>query len=74
MTTSIPTEVPTTMAASVLTSRRTIELTEVPIPPLDPDQVLVRIEAVGVCGSDTHFYLEGHIGDLVVDGPIVLGH
>ncbi|MBN9630923.1 MAG: NAD(P)-dependent alcohol dehydrogenase [Actinobacteria bacterium] len=74
MTTSTPAETPTRMAASVLTSRRTIELKDVPIPPLEPDQVLVRIEAVGVCGSDTHFYLEGHIGDLVVDGPIILGH
>lgn len=74
MTRNSPSELPATMAASVLISPRTIELRDVPVPALDSDQVLVRIEAVGVCGSDTHFYLEGHIGDLVVDGPIILGH
>ncbi len=35
---------------------------------------MVRVEAVGVCGSDTAYYKVGRIGDYVVDGPIVLGH
>jgi L-iditol 2-dehydrogenase len=35
---------------------------------------VVRIEAVGVCGSDTAYYKVGRIGDYIVDGPIILGH
>ncbi|MDD7834258.1 MULTISPECIES: NAD(P)-dependent alcohol dehydrogenase [Paenarthrobacter] len=66
--------IPATMRASVLTSPKTIELQEVPVPEPQPGQVLVRVTAVGVCGSDTHFYETGSIGDIVVQGPIVLGH
>ncbi|MFC8039270.1 NAD(P)-dependent alcohol dehydrogenase [Paenarthrobacter sp. NPDC057355] len=66
--------IPTTMRASVLTSPKTIELKEVAVPEPQPGQVLVRVTAVGVCGSDTHFYETGSIGDIVVEGPIVLGH
>ncbi|MFJ4209277.1 NAD(P)-dependent alcohol dehydrogenase [Paenarthrobacter sp. NPDC089675] len=66
--------IPTTMRASVLTSPKTIELQEVAVPEPQAGQVLVRVTAVGVCGSDTHFYETGSIGDIVVEGPIVLGH
>lgn len=66
--------IPATMRASVLTSPKTIELQEVAVPEPQPGQVLVRVTAVGVCGSDTHFYETGSIGDIVVQGPIVLGH
>lgn len=66
--------IPTSMRASVLTAPRTIELKEVTVPEPQPGQVLVRVTAVGVCGSDTHFYETGSIGDIVVEGPIVLGH
>jgi L-iditol 2-dehydrogenase len=36
--------------------------------------VLVKVTAVGVCGSDTHYYRHGRVGSFVVDGPLVLGH
>ncbi|GAA1893291.1 NAD(P)-dependent alcohol dehydrogenase [Williamsia serinedens] len=36
--------------------------------------VLVEVTAVGVCGSDAHYYREGRIGDFVVEAPLVLGH
>ena len=39
-----------------------------------PDQALVRIRAVGVCGSDVHFYERGRIGPYVVKDPVILGH
>ena len=45
-----------------------------PLPQLDPDQVLVQVAAVGVCGSDVHYYEHGRIGPYVVDHPLVLGH
>jgi L-iditol 2-dehydrogenase len=39
-----------------------------------PDHALVRIRAVGVCGSDVHFYERGRIGPYVVKDPVILGH
>jgi L-iditol 2-dehydrogenase len=35
---------------------------------------LVRVTAVGLCGSDLHWYAEGGIGDAVLDRPLVIGH
>jgi L-iditol 2-dehydrogenase len=68
------TDIPTTMRASVLTDKQTIELQERPVPRPGPDEVLVRVRSVGVCGSDVHYYKEGRIGDFVVEAPLVLGH
>jgi L-iditol 2-dehydrogenase len=36
--------------------------------------VLVQVAAVGVCGSDVHYFEHGRIGDFVVEAPLVLGH
>ena len=62
------------MTASVLVAPGNIELQERSVPTPDPDEVLVRVTAVGVCGSDVHFYRDGHLGDWVVTEPLVLGH
>lgn len=60
--------------AAVMTELETIEIMERPEPTPEPMQAVVRVEAVGVCGSDTGYYRYGRIGDYVVDGPIILGH
>lgn len=39
-----------------------------------PGQVLVRVEACGICGSDLHYFSEGGIGDTPCVYPMVLGH
>jgi L-iditol 2-dehydrogenase len=39
-----------------------------------PGQVLLRIKAVGVCGSDLHTYVDARIGDTLVASPLILGH
>lgn len=62
------------MKASVLVRPRSVELESRPLPELEADEVLVRISAVGVCGSDVHYFNEGRIGDFVVKSPMVLGH
>jgi len=62
------------MDAAILTSPRSMSYAPVPVPQLDPDQVLVRVSAVGVCGSDVHYYEHGRIGPYVVESPLVLGH
>jgi L-iditol 2-dehydrogenase len=67
-------EIPETMRASVLVGLEKIEMQERPVPQPAAGEVLIRVRSVGVCGSDVHYYYEGRIGDLVVDGPLVLGH
>jgi L-iditol 2-dehydrogenase len=39
-----------------------------------PGEVQVRVKAVGICGSDVHYYSEGGIGDIPCVYPAVLGH
>ena len=45
---------------------------EIPTP--RENEVLVKLEYVGICGSDLHYYETGAIGDYVVKPPFVLGH
>jgi L-iditol 2-dehydrogenase len=60
--------------AAVMTELGKIVVQDRPEPEPGPQDAVVRVEAVGVCGSDTAYYKVGRIGDYVVDGPIVLGH
>lgn len=63
------------MKAAFLTGIRKIAIREVAEPELSHDSdVLVRVGAVGVCGSDIHYYTEGGIGDQIVRYPFVIGH
>jgi|BarGraNGADG00312_2_1021985.scaffolds.fasta_scaffold40409_2 L-iditol 2-dehydrogenase len=39
-----------------------------------PAEALVRVTAVGICGSDLHWYDESGIGDAVLTQPLILGH
>jgi L-iditol 2-dehydrogenase len=43
-------------------------------PRVEPGLSLVRVTAVGLCGSDLHWYGEGGIGDARLDRPLVVGH
>ncbi|GAA1176830.1 NAD(P)-dependent alcohol dehydrogenase [Nesterenkonia xinjiangensis] len=63
-----------TMRAAVLQAPGEITVEERPVPLPDPGDVLVRVTAVGICGSDVHYYREGRIGPFVVEEPLVLGH
>ena len=62
------------MKAAVMTEVGKIEFVEREMPKINDDQVLVRIDHVGLCGSDIHYYQHGRIGDFVVENPIILGH
>ncbi|HVX47072.1 MAG TPA: NAD(P)-dependent alcohol dehydrogenase [Mycobacteriales bacterium] len=66
--------VPERMRASVLSAPGRIEVEERAVPAPRPDEVLIKVASVGVCGSDVHYYRHGRIGDFVVDAPLVLGH
>lgn len=52
-----------------------MELMEIPDPAISDDHdVKIRMEVVGVCGSDIHYYLQGKIGSQVVQYPFTVGH
>lgn len=71
---TMTTETPQRMRASVLLTQEELIIEERTVPTPGPHEVLVKVAAVGVCGSDVHYYRHGRIGDFVVDRPIVLGH
>ncbi len=47
---------------------------EEPDPRPGPGEALLQVKAVGICGSDLHWYQEGSIGDTGLDHPLILGH
>jgi L-iditol 2-dehydrogenase len=57
-----------------MTGVRRLTIEERPIPSPRSHEVLVEVAAVGVCGSDVHYYRHGRIGNFVVTGPMILGH
>lgn len=62
------------MKAFYLHGARDLRAAEVDRPQIAADEVLVRIRATGICGSDLHYYVHGRNGDFVPDRPFVLGH
>ena len=63
------------MRVMTLTGIRQMEMIEAPTPTIKhDDDVLIKIEAVGVCGSDVHYYTTGRIGSQVVKFPFPVGH
>ena len=64
----------TTMRAAVLRGTKDLAIEDRPRPEPRAGEVLVQVTAVGVCGSDVHYYQHGRIGDFVVRSPMVLGH
>jgi L-iditol 2-dehydrogenase len=59
------------MKALVLTNYRNLELQELPCPIPGADEVLIRVQACGICGSDVHGY-DGSTGRRIP--PLVMGH
>ena len=62
------------MKVAIMTDVMKMDFTERPIPQPKDDEVLVKIEHVGVCGSDLHYFEAGGIGRNIVHPPFVLGH
>jgi len=63
------------MEALVLESAQRISLRPFSLPQaVGPRDVRIRINTVGICGSDIHYYQHGRIGPFVVTEPMVLGH
>lgn len=62
------------MRAMYLEKSGVIVEKHVPKPVPQADEVLVKIKAVGVCGSDIEYYEHGRIGNFIVEKPLILGH
>jgi L-iditol 2-dehydrogenase len=63
------------MKAMVLTGLSRMEMMNKPEPrDLKPEEVLIKMKSVGICGSDIHYYIEGKIGSQVVQYPFIVGH
>lgn len=60
--------------SAVLYATHDLRIEDRPIPEPGPHEVLVNIRAVGICGSDVHYYDHGRIGPYVVEHPMVVGH
>jgi len=62
------------MKVAVMTGLKEVELSTREVPKPKDHEVLVKLEYIGVCGSDLHYYETGAIGPFVVEPPFVLGH
>jgi len=62
------------MRAARLYGGGDLRVADEPEPAAEPGQELVRVTAVGICGSDLHWWDEAGIGDAVITRPLVLGH
>ncbi len=60
--------------AAYLTALQKIEIRDIPMPEPKYGEVIVKMQAVGICGSDIHYYRQGKIGECVVEFPFILGH
>ena len=62
------------MRAARLHAVGDLRVSEEPVPQSAAGMSLVRVTAVGICGSDLHWWDEGAIGDAKLTHPLVLGH
>lgn len=63
------------MKAVFLTAPGKVVLQNIPAPRLEqPTDVLLKMQVVGICGSDIHYFKSGKIGDQIVQYPWIVGH
>jgi L-iditol 2-dehydrogenase len=78
LTPAVPAKVgssPRSILAARLYGPRDIQIERVPHPGKPgPGEVLLRVTATGICGSDLHTFADARIGDVVLKSPLVLGH
>lgn len=63
-------QIPEKARIAVLTGEKKIEIYELPVPEVNDDEVLVKVEQTGICGTDVHEYKGDPFGYI----PIQLGH
>ena len=63
-----------THEALVIHAPRDLRIETVEVPEVGPNQLLLRVKAGGICGSDLHYYQNGGFGAIRIKEPMVLGH
>ena len=67
---STSTELPKTARVAMLTALEKYEIKEFPLPEVGDDDILVKVEGCGICGTDAHEFKRDPFGLI----PVVLGH
>ena len=62
------------MLACRIHAKDDLRVEAVDTPEVGPGQVLLRLGAGGICGSDIHYYFDGRNGSFVVREPLIPGH
>ena len=60
--------------AAYMTAVKKMEIREIPMPEAAEDEIVLKVEYVGVCGSDAHFFESGERKGKAFDLPFILGH
>ena len=60
----------TTMQAAVMTEPGHIDMTEFDYPGIGPNELLLKVQCTGICGSDKHMFA----GHMALKFPLVAGH
>ncbi|CAG9130047.1 unnamed protein product [Plutella xylostella] len=59
---------------ALLLKPKDLQLVQTKIPEIADDEVLLRMDCVGICGSDVHYWQTGACGHFVLKEPMVMGH
>ncbi|CAD0202354.1 unnamed protein product [Chrysodeixis includens] len=59
---------------AMLNKTKDLQLIQTPIPTIADDEVLLRMDCVGICGSDVHYWQTGACGPFVLHEPMIMGH
>ncbi|HVN36253.1 MAG TPA: L-idonate 5-dehydrogenase [Casimicrobiaceae bacterium] len=62
------------MLACTIHAKEDLRIETAEVPPVGAGEVLVRLGAGGICGSDLHYYFEGRNGSFVIREPLIPGH
>src|SRR5678810_1219733 len=63
-----------TMLACRIHAKDDLRVEQADMPDAGPGEVLLKLGAGGICGSDLHYYFEGRNGSFVVREPLIPGH
>ncbi|KAJ8718679.1 hypothetical protein PYW08_002916 [Mythimna loreyi] len=59
---------------ALLNKPKDLVLVQTPIPQIADDEVLLRMDCVGICGSDVHYWQSGACGHFLLKEPMIMGH
>ena len=62
------------MKAAIIHGARDLRIEQAATPVTGPGEVMVRVRAGGICGSDLHYYQDGGFGTVRIREPMILGH